>query len=96
MTILYNDARITRMTTAEVSSLGLLCPKKVYYQMETSGSPSAWTDYGERFAGTTGNDIVRCARDIHHMAAECEEYNRVHRCGLDNYRSFRAHIRVIF
>lgn len=83
------------MSDADVQKLGKLCPKKVYYQMETSGSPSAWTDNGEYLAGTKGADIVRCAMEIREKHAECEEYNRV--CGHgDNRRAYDAHIRVIF
>jgi len=94
-TIVYTDVQIVKMTSEQVGKLGTLCPKKVYFQMETSGSPSAWTNNGEYLAGTKGADIVRCARDIRAKHAECEEYNRA--CGYgDNRRSYDAHIRVIF
>lgn len=83
------------MSDAEVERLGLLCPKKVYYQMETSGSPSMWTDNGEYCVGHTGDDVVRCAEEIRRVHEECNEYNRVCGCG-DNRRNYDAHIRVIF
>ena len=95
MEIRYNDDAIVAMSDEQVEKLGTLCPKKVYFQMETSGSPSAWTDNGEHAVGHTGADIVACAKGIRSKHSECEEYNRV--CGHgDNYRNYDAHIRVIF
>jgi hypothetical protein len=83
------------MSDEQVKKLGTLCPKVVIFQMETSGSPSAWTNYGEYCAGHTGADIVRCAEEIRRKHKECEDYNRS--CGHgDNYRNYDAHIRVIF
>lgn len=90
--ITYTDAQIIAMSDVDVKRLGLLCPKCVYYQMETSGSPSAWTDYGEYLAGTKGADIVRCAMEIRDKHEECEEYNR----HFGNHWNYEAHIRVIF
>ena len=91
----YTDIQVVAMSDADVEKLGMLCPKRVYYQMETSGSPSAWTENGEYLAGNKGADIVRCAKRIRSKHAECEEYNRG--CGHgDNWMSYDAHIRVIF
>jgi hypothetical protein len=95
MEIKYEDLTVVAMNDAEVERLGLLCPKKVYFQMETSGSPSVWTDYGEYEVGHTGADIVRCAEEIQRTHEECEEYNNSCGCG-DNRRNYYAHIRVIF
>lgn len=94
--LIYTDEQITRMSHDEVERLGLLHPKRVYCQLETSGSPSAWTDYGEYFVGTTGADIVYCANEIRREAEECYEYNRIHDTGLNNYHSYKGHIRVQF
>lgn len=96
MDIVYTDAQIIRMTSEQVEKLGMLYPKKVYYQMETSGSPSAWTDNGEQFVGTKGSDIVRCAMEILTKHEECVDYNSRQGCGSDNCRNYSAHIRIVF
>lgn len=95
MEIKYKDLTIVAMSDEQVKKLGTLCPKHVYFQMETSGSPSAWTDNGETLAGHTGADIVRCAEEIRRTHEECESYNNSCGCG-DNRRNYDAHIRVIF
>lgn len=94
MEIIYNQDQIVAMSSDEIKLLGLLCPKKVFMQMETSGSPSAWTNRGESLKGFSGADIIRCAEEIRTMDRECTDYNR-NQHG-DNRRNFYACIRVVF
>jgi len=93
--ICYSSEQIVGMTESQVFHLCLLRPKAVYFQMETSGSPSVWTENGESFVGHEGADIVRCAIEIRKMHAECEAYNREHGYG-DNRKAYNAHICVTF
>jgi len=86
MQILFEDYQILRMSQAQIHALAMLCPKHVFFQMETSGSPSAWTDYGEYRVGHSGIDIVRCAESIIEKDRECEGTSW----------NYRAHIRVVF
>ena len=94
MEFVYNQNQIVAMSSNEIRLLGLLCPKKVFMQLETSGSPSAWTNRGESLKGFTGADIIRCAEEIRTMDRECTDYNR-NQYG-DNRRNFFANIRVVF
>lgn len=94
MEFVYSQERIIAMSDESVKLLGLLCPKKVFMQMETSGSPSAWTNRGESLKGFSGADIIRCAEEIRTMDRECTDYNR-NQYG-DNRRNFYACIRVVF
>ena len=94
MEINYNQGCIVAMSDEQVKLLGLLCPKKVFMQMETSGSPSAWTDRGESLKGFTGESIIRCAEEIRMMDKECADYNKGQHG--DNRRNFYACIRVVF
>lgn len=87
MTIFYTDAQIVRMSDKQIEALAMLCPKRVFFQMETSGSPSVWTDYGEYEVVHTGEAIVSLARKIRAKHEDCT-YNK----GWDMY----AHIRVVF
>ena len=94
MEIIYNQDQIVAMSSNEIKLLGLLCPKKVFMQLETSGSPSTWTNRGESLKGFTGADIIRCAEKIRMMDRECTDYNR-NQYG-DNRHNFFASIRVVF
>lgn len=94
MEIIYTDVQIIRMSKEEIEKLGLLNPKKVFFQMETSGSPSAWTNDGEFLIGHSGSDIVKCAERILEKEEECAAYNQ-HAIG-DNRHNYDAHIRVVF
>lgn len=87
MTITYNDTQIVAMSDSDVAKLGMLCPKKVYFQMDTSGSPSVWTNNGEVLHGFTGSSIVSAARIIRLKHRECEE--------IEDW-NYSAHIRVVF
>lgn len=94
MEFVYSQERIIAMSDESVKLLGLLHPKKVFMQMETSGSPSAWTNRGESLKGFSGNDVVRCAEEIRAMNAECADYNNGQHG--DNRHNFFASIRVVF
>ena len=94
MEINYSQSCIVAMSDEQIKLLGLLCPKKVFMQLETSGSPSAWTNRGESLKGFTGADIIRCAEEIRTMDMECADYNR-NQYG-DNRHNFFANIRVVF
>lgn len=94
MEINYSQDQIVAMSSNEIKLLGLLCPKKVFMQMETSGSPSVCTNRGESLKGFTGADVVRCAEEIRAMNDECADYNRNQHS--DNRRNFFASIRVVF
>lgn len=94
MEFVYNQDQIVAMSSNEIKLLGLLCPKKVFMQLETSGSPSVWTNRGESLKGFSGNDVVRCAEEIRAMNAECADYNNGQHG--DNRRNFCASIRVVF
>lgn len=94
MEFVYNQDQIVAMSSNEIKLLGLLHPKKVFMQLETSGSPSAWTNRGESLKGFSGNDIIRCAEEIRMMDMECADYNKGQHG--DNRRNFFANIRVVF
>ena len=83
------------MTVAQVEKLALLCPKKVMFCMETSGSISCWTQYGERFFGTKGSDIVAAANKMREKHAECVRYNNTHGWN-DHRRAADGYIRCLF
>lgn len=87
MEIIYEDVQIIKMSEEEINKLALLNPKKVFFQMETSGSPSAWTNDGEYLVGHTGQDILNCAKRIIDKNEECK-------CHKD--WNYDAHIRVVF
>lgn len=94
MEINYTQARIVAMSDEQVKNLSMLCPKLVYCQIETSGSPSCWTTNGENLVGTKGSDVVECAQRIRRMHDLDEEYNK-HSHG-DNRRAMYSHIRLVF
>lgn len=94
MEINYSQDQIVAMSSNEIKLLGLLCPKKVFMQMETSGSPSVYSRNGESLKGFTGADVVRCAEEIRMMNNDCADYNR-NQHG-DNRHNFFASIRVVF
>ena len=94
MEFVYSQERIIAMSDESVKLLGLLHPKKVFMQLETSGSLSVWSKSGESLKGFTGMDIVRCAEKIRTMNDDCADYNR-NQHG-DNRHNFFASIRVVF
>ena len=94
MEFVYNQDQIVAMSSNEIKLLGLLCPKKVFMQLETSGSPSVWSRNGESLKGFTGADVVRCAEKIRMMNDDCADYNNGQHG--DNRRNFYACIRVVF
>ena len=94
MEFVYNQDQIVAMSSNEIKLLGLLHPKKVFMQLETSGSPSVWSNRGESLRGFTGMDIVRCAEKIRTMNDDCADYNKGQHG--DNRRNFYACIRVVF
>ena len=94
--IIYSDDQLYKMTEEQINKLGMLCPKKVFCQLETSGSPSVWTDYGEWFAGNKGADVVKCAKEIRKKVNETIEHNEAFKCGLNNFWSCEGHVRVLF
>lgn len=93
--IIYKSSAIVAMSNDAVKKLALLHPKQVFFTLETSGSVSAWTNNGEYFFGTTGEDIAKCAQVIKQVHNYCEDYNRKYRNGDARY-AYDAQIRVTF
>ena len=48
--------------------------KKMYFQMNTSGSPSCWTEYPEYEVENTPEAFMECVQEINNKWDECDNH----------------------
>lgn len=85
--LIFDEWDILTMSEKTMEGLKRLHPTKVLFQMNTSGSPSCWTDYGQYCIGRDYSAIMKAIGEV------LEEHSR---CMENPSWAFRATLTILF
>lgn len=85
--LVFNEYEIITMSEKTMEGLRNLHPTKVLFQMNTSGSPSCWTNYDQYCIGRDSSAIMKAIGEV------LEEYSR---CLENEHWNFSAELTILF